>query len=141
MTNEQLLAEWDRVNSQKVDLVNRERELRLAVAKQVFGWNENQLKTGTEAYPLPKGYKAKLTSKVNETIDPSQVHTAYEMLRSLFCSEEQLRQLFRYKVEVSKAAYKTLTPDQKSVIDMITTKKSGTPSLTIQAPKNGGNKN
>lgn len=130
-----LIDQWHKANLARIQAIETEKALRLQVAEEVFGYEEDELSTATLRHPLPNGYKAKMTFKVNESIDQGEVANAMRDLREQGIPQEIINELFPVTYKVKKAILKALPQPAKDTVSMITSKRPGTPVLEIESPK------
>lgn len=135
MNQDELLQAWYQAKQRQIEAVETERNLRLLVAEEVFGYDPDELPTGTLRHPLPEGFKAKMTFKVNENLDQSEIGAVREELAEMQVPQAMVLALFKPKYSLVKAIYKELTKDAQELVAMITTKTSATPTLEIESPK------
>lgn len=136
MTDLELLAAWNEAQVESAAAQNRENQLRMAVATQIYGYDPEKLQTGTKNFALPNGYKAKMTFKVNESVEQGRVDEAFAELKKLGVPDEIAKSVLKPKYEFKKTGYKMLSLQAaKDAVDCITTRKPGMPTLEIVSPK------
>ena len=137
MNKDELLQAWHIAKSNAVKAVELERTLRIQIAKDLFGYDEDELQTGTKSVAIGNGYKAKIGFTVTEKLDQARVSEAISELNAMGVPAQIVGATIKYKAELSKTGYKMLDQLGKDVVDSITTKKPGMPSLEIVSPKVG----
>ena len=126
-----MLEMWQAVLLAAIDakqVIEREMELRKEVAKLFF----NDPTEGTNNLPLSRGWKLKLTHKLDRKLDESALPTVCQKLRDLGFNPDLL---FRNKPELVLAEYRTLDDANKAVFDEALTTKPASPTLELVAPK------
>jgi len=137
MNQDQLIQAWYNAQTAKAAAVEAEKTLRLQVAEEVFGYDPDELPTGTFRHPLPNSWKAKISFKVNESLEQSEVARVREELQRQKVPVEIVAGLFKPKWTLVKAFYNTLSPNAKELVDLITNRSSATPTLELEPPKEG----
>jgi len=121
------LVEWNALKHQLNMMSVRENELRREIVKSLF-----TAKPGTERLELGNGYTLKAVKKENFTLKNNNHETEIAL-----ANWDQLTRntLVKWKPEISIAAYKNLTDDQrKHLLDTCLEIKPGMPELEIVAP-------
>jgi hypothetical protein len=135
---DELIHKW--TNAQKVLEAAKEAEsiLRDKVAMEVFNFDENALKTGTENLELGKGFKLKAEFKLNYSLN-NKDDAVDKMLTKLEKSGEDgkfiAERVVRFKPELSVTEYKNLSPKHKAIVDTVLSVKSSKPAISLVPPK------
>lgn len=133
-----LIVDWQK---KKIALDAMKEEELIARNKVVAFYAEDFTdKAGTENYDLTQGYKIKLVFAQNHSVPSAKngeaVKGVIDKLNKLgddgkFIAER----LFRWKPELSKTEYDSLSPSMKRIVQPIVTTKAAQPTIEIVAPK------
>ena len=135
---DKLVADWVKAKNELDSAKAIEAELRRLVAVEVYGYDENALKSGTENIELGAGFKLKGEFKLNHTLN-NKDDAVDKMLSKLEKSREEgkfiAERLVKFKPELSVTEYKNLTPKLKAIVDTVVTVKSSMPTITLVEAK------
>lgn len=116
----------------------QEAELRKQVLSQVFAFDSEELREGTENAELGGGWKLKATFKISRILNNKDegVDKALSKLEKTGAEGEFIAgRLVRWKPELSVSEYKKLPEKYKKLFDEVVVSKEATPSLELVAPK------
>lgn len=120
------LAEWYKLKNELASLRASEMLLR---RKIFFDWFET--KEGTQKHPLADGYTCKGTLDYDYKVDEATL----QGLREQFVEKKlPVDNLIRWKPELAKGVYNTLTEEEKALFDQCLTIKPSTPTIEIVPP-------
>lgn len=141
MTDAQLEAAWRKVNDEKKNLSEVEATLRIELAKRAFGYDPNQLPTGTKRVwsMVDPSMDIVATFKVNTNVAQELVPSALNLLAQMGIPDAIANNVFRkQKYEVSATGLKVLGKVSSAalqVVENILTRSSGMPAVTVEAAK------
>ena len=121
----QMLAEWEDVKRELAAAKERELELRL----QLFAGAFPKPKEGTNTYKLPDGRQVKGKYDVNRKIDEAAFPSVLAALREQGVANAD--QLVRFKPELAKAEWNTLSEDMRLLFSRCVIASPGTPQLEL----------
>lgn len=125
------MIEWYKAKEQMDALKEREVALRVKIFRAYFP----APKEGTNSADLPDGYLMKGTHVVNRAIDQAVLTT---LSKEFADAHIAVADLVRWKPDLVKSVYNTLTAEQKQLFDQALIVKDGTPQLEIVMPKRKG---
>lgn len=133
-----LVLQWREAQAALRDLKVKESVLRDAVLKAVFKdeTTPGQVLAGTSKVEIGYGYGLKagftLTYKIKKAADD----TYNNVVIALGSLPRQIAEkLVRWTPDLSMSVYKTLTPEQRTIIDTVLEIKQGSSSLEMIEPK------
>lgn len=133
-----LVANWRKAQEALESAKAIEAELRKQVAVEVFAYDENALKKGTENVELGRGWKIKGEFKLSYSLNNKDDATL-KMLEKLkkAGAEGQFiaERIVKFKPELSVTEYNNLNDKQKAIVDTVVSVKSAMPSISLVAPK------
>lgn len=122
----QTIGRWWAIK-QKLQMLNfEEKTLRSAIVKHFFP----DPVEGTNTQDMPKGWKLKLTHKLERKIDEAALDAVLEKL-----PEGSRDKLVRFKPELNKRGYNALHEVQKEIFEEALITKPASPQLTLVEPK------
>lgn len=125
------MIEWYTAAEQMEVLKKREAILRVKLFKAFFPTPVE----GTNSYELPDGFMMKGIHVINRSVDQAVLTT----LATEFAKQQiNIAELIKWKPELVKSIYNTLSAEQKQLFDQALVIKEGTPQLDIVMPKRKG---
>lgn len=129
---------WEQAVKALAAAKDAEAALRKEVLAEVFAFNPEALREGTENFELGNGYKLKAVFKISRTMNNAddavdKVLTKIEKTgpEGQFIAER----LVKWKPELSVSEYKKLPEKFKKLIDEVVVSKEAMPTLELVAPK------
>ena len=126
--NIDLINTWNEARTKADYWTKKERELRQEVTETVAADKQE----GTTNVKLPGGYTLKVVTK--NTIKPASGTTIGDIEQAVD-NEWVSSNLFKRKYDVSIAAYRKLTPEQRKVAAELVEIKPTMPTVSLVAPK------
>lgn len=133
-----LILDWQ---SKKAALVAATEAELTARNKVVAFFHENITDmAGTERVDLGQGFELKMEFRQNYSVPSAKNGEAAKAVMAKLAAlgaegSAIAARIFRWKPELSKTEYDTLSPQAKRIVDKVVTQKAGQPSLEIIAPK------
>lgn len=118
------LSQWQELVVSIKHLSDQEKVLREALFKGAFPKPEE----GVNTMEMPNGGKLKGTFKLNRTVLQDKV-------REIKIDLDTWNKVFRQKIELNTAAYRTLDEKLRKLVDKALEIKPGLPSLELVPPK------
>jgi len=106
----------------------------MAMRKQMTGEFFIKPKEGTNTHEMGKGWKLKLKHTINRKADEAMFETVFGEGGELGEGFEK-EDYFKFKPELIKSKYNTLSKDQRTIFDQCLIIKDGSPALEIVPPK------
>lgn len=133
-----LILEWREKQAQLSKLKDEEMALRKQVLGELFSFDPEVLREGTENFELGQGYKVKAVFKIdyklnNENDAVDKVLTKMEKAGAE--GAVLAERLVKWEPKLSISEYKKLPDKFRKLIDEIVTTKEATPSVELVAPK------
>lgn len=125
------MIEWYKAAEAMAALKDREMALRVKLFKAFFPTP----KEGTNSYDLPDGYVVKGVHVVNRAVDQAVLTTLSKEFAEAHIA---IADLIKWKPDLVKSTYNTLSAEQKQLFDQALVIKEGTPQLEIVMPKRRG---
>lgn len=123
-----LMAEWEKADQEATLAVERERDLRVRIARAAFA----APKEGTNSFALRNGYVLKGKFDIRRIVDIASLATVREMMTEKGYNTDDC---VRMKPELALTAFKALPEEAKKIMSLAITEKPGLPSLEIVLPK------
>lgn len=115
-----------------------ESDLRMEVLRELFDYDENILRSGTENIDLGDKWVCKAEFKTTYKLNDKD-YAVEKMLDKLEGMGEEgmflAERMVKFKPELSISEYKTLSPKYKAIVDTIVTTKNGLPTISIVQSK------
>ena len=129
---------WEQAVKALAAAKDAEAALRKEVLAEVFSFDPEALREGTENFELGNGYKLKAVFKIsrnlnneNEAVDKVLSKIEKTGPEGAFIAER----LVKWKPELSLTEYKKLPEKFKKLFDEVVTSKEAIPALELVAPK------
>jgi len=129
MTPQDIFIAWTQANDALKELKARELELRKQVAEIYF---PDAASEGTTTLDIGEGWKLKLLNRTNRTLENDKGETEAIMQQ---LPPEVATAVFAWKPSLNVRNYRMLAPEHRALVDSVVTSKPGTPTLTLEAPK------
>lgn len=133
-----LLIQWQEAKKTLDAAKEIEMQLRKRVVTEVYNFDENELREGTENVELGNGFKLKAVFKTNYTLN-NKDNNVDKMLCKLEAAGPEgkfvAERLVKFKPELSVAEYKKLDVKMRRIADLVISTKPAAPTLEIVAPK------
>ena len=121
------LAQWFTLQQELAKLKASEMLLRQRIFKHYFP----NAKEGTNTFVLPDGYQLKADLPYERKVDEGALQALSEELAKAMVSKDEL---LEYKPSLKVKEYRTLTDEQRLIVDQFLIIKPGTPSVKIVPP-------
>ncbi len=115
---------WTKAKAELAKAKDREMDLRKSISKELFPAPTE----GVNTHELGKGYKIKMTHKLNRTIDEASLSSVLERLPN---AEECVK----YKPELAIKKFKALSDEDRLIFEECLVTKPGAPALELVIPK------
>ena len=126
--NQAKLEEWYQLKLELKEVQERENALR----KEIFTSAFPEAAEGTNTLELADGYVLKAVYPYTRKVDEAVLSNLHGQLKKLHISEDKL---LKWKPELAITFYKTLTEEEKHVVDQFLIVKEGSPQLEVVLPK------
>lgn len=137
-----ILVLWQNASQNKAKFVAQEKEMR---ERFVLLTGDQSKTKGTEYVPLPNQWSCKITKNLNYTFrkdfDSNKINidAVVDALSEIAAKCENgpmyVKDLIKWKPELSIGEYNKLTDEAKNIIDEVIVTSPGSPSLEIIPPK------
>lgn len=127
--NERLtkIYNWYTLSTQLKEVKDKEIEAR----KEIFAENFAGAKEGTNKFGLPDSWVLNATYPFNYKVDGPAFTASIDVLRK---AGVQVDRLIEWKPELKISEYRTLTEEQKQLVDQFITITPGTPQIKVVLP-------
>lgn len=126
-----MLDAWEQVDQLRALVQECELDMRLKLFAGAFA----NPKEGTNSHKLPDGRVLKGQHKINRYINEEALAVTLQALRDRGVANTD--KLVRFKPELAKSEWNSLSEEMKLVFSPALTSKIGTPSFEITIPKRG----
>lgn len=126
----QLIAQWEAAKKQADAFKVQESNLRDEVVHECYGLTHDL--RGTIKYELLNGYRLSSSFTTTYKIDDAQLKA---LMPTLAENNIDVNQLVEWKPSFKEAYYKTLSDEQKLIVDQFITATPGKPQVKIELPK------
>jgi len=120
------INQWSIACSELKVLKAKESALRKKIILDLFPMP----KEGTNIYPLPAGYKLKMTSKLDRKVEEASVNAVLEKI-----PEHYRDRLVKYTPSLVLKEYRLMNEEDQKIFDHALDIKPASPSLELVAPK------
>lgn len=127
-----MLAEWEAVNETLSAVKERELDLRLKLFAGAFP----NPKEGTNTWRLPDGRELKGKHNINRSINEPLITATLAAMREHGVANTDA--LIRYKPELAKKEWNSLSDEAKLIFSPVITAVPGTPGFEVVTPKRRG---
>lgn len=133
-----LILQWREAQQKLASAKDEEMSLRKRVLSEIYSFDPEALREGTENVELGQGYKLKAVFKIdyklsneNEAVDKVLTKMEKAGAEGAVLAER----LVKWEPKLSISEYKNLPDKFRKLIDEIVTTKEATPSLELVVPK------
>ena len=127
-----MLKEWEVTK----ELLDRVKELELDLRLKLFAGAFPNPKEGTNTHKLPDGRELKGQHVVSRNIDEAALPAVLDQLRNIGVANTDA--LVRYKPELAKREWNSLSDENKLVFSAAVVSRPGTPQFDVVTPKRRG---
>lgn len=127
-----MLDVWEQISLLLAQVKDSELDMRLRLFAGAFA----NPKEGTNTHTLPDGRQIKGVLKVNRYIDEAALASTLAVMRERGVANTD--RLVRFKPELAKSEWNSLSEEMKLVFSPAITSTEGTPSLDVVIPKKKG---
>lgn len=124
------IQEWEALKSELARIKVKEMLLRT----KIFGGLFPNAAEGVNYYNLLNGYRLKATAVITRDVDEALWTASKEQFKELKINENLL---IKKEPKLIIKAYRSLTEDQRKIVDAALIIKDGAPQMTIVAPRGG----
>jgi hypothetical protein len=131
-----VIGEWFAASEALAAAKKTEKALRDQVSNSHL-WNAAKT-TGTQTYDLGKGYELKMARTETVSVANKEHEATHCIIKLRNLGEgatERANRLFTFSARMSEAVYKELTAEERMIVDPIITRKPGSTSIKLKAPK------